>query len=252
MQLSWSERRRLFIIGGATFVIVAIVAATLIATFYELPSCADGKQNADETGVDCGGSCERLCAVGRTTPQATFVRALEGPNGRIDVVAYIENRNQDAEAPDAPYRIELFSEDGAPLGTQEGIVDLPARSVVPVFIPGVGANALNARAFLAVGDNLVWRRPTPTPDSVGVRDVALTLGATPRVTAVAENSAFEPAYNRVFVATIFNREQTAVAASRTTVRSIDARSSAPIVFTWSEPLPTDATTVEVRVVPVLP
>ncbi len=39
------------------------------------PSCQDGQQNQDETGIDCGGSCQRDCAVEATVLSSTFTSA---------------------------------------------------------------------------------------------------------------------------------------------------------------------------------
>src|SRR3989344_6201594 len=68
IRMSWAAGRRFIILCIVGAVVIAFLAAISIATFYKSPSCSDGKQNQDETGVDCGGSCAYLCKAKKPTP----------------------------------------------------------------------------------------------------------------------------------------------------------------------------------------
>jgi hypothetical protein len=52
--MSWAGNRRLLIIAGVLFVIIVVLSVILILTLPKEPSCSDGLQNQDESGVDCG------------------------------------------------------------------------------------------------------------------------------------------------------------------------------------------------------
>lgn len=253
MALTWADKRRFYIIGGAALIGCALLAIFVISVLYEAPSCMDQKQNQDETGIDCGGSCAYLCAFEAQEPRVTFARALTNGSGRTDVIAYIENRNQSAEAKGARYQVEVFDEAGVLLGTREGTIDLPARSTTALFIPGIylGTGAA-PRAFVSFEDSTRWRNAAGGEGAVTVTATDVIPGTRPRVNATVSNVAPTAVYNHTMIATVFDESGVAIAASQTVVREIAGRGSAQAVFTWNEPFLGEATRVEVMGVPVLP
>jgi len=253
MALTWADKRRLYVIGGAALVGIVLLAAFIISVMYEAPSCMDRKQNQDETGIDCGGSCAYLCKNDVQEPRVSFARAIANGNGRTDVIAYIENRNQSAEAKSARYEVEVFDEAGTLLGKREGTLDLPARSTVTLFVPGIylGIGA-SPRAFVSFEESLNWRNARGASEAVSVTTADLVLSEKPRVTAMLSNISPTTVYNRTMVATVFDTDGVAIAASQTVVREIAGRGSAQAVFTWNEPFIGTAARVEVTSVPTLP
>ncbi len=251
MALTWADKRRFYIIGGAALIGLTLLAGIVIAIVYEAPACNDGKRNQDETGIDCGGSCELVCREDVESARVPFARALTNAAGRTDLVAYIENRNQGAEAKGAVYTAEIFDAQGRLLGSREGTVDLPARAIVPVFIPGIGVGSA-ARAFLSIAENTKWRVPRNAEEVLSVGAVAIQTGAQPRVTAPIENLSAKDEFDRTVIATVFNGEGEAIAASQTVLRAVSAFGKTDAVFTWNEPFPQGALRAEVRVVPRLP
>src|SRR3989344_7202851 len=95
-KMSWAARRRFIILLIIGAVVVAFLTTVGIATFYDAPSCTDSKQNQDETGIDCGGSCSRICTAEAQPPTVLFTKAIQNGEGRVDVIAEIENKNADA------------------------------------------------------------------------------------------------------------------------------------------------------------
>jgi len=253
MALTWADKRRFYIIGGAALIGLTLLMVFLISVMYEAPSCMDRKQNQDEAGIDCGGSCAYLCKADVQEPRVSFARAIANGNGRTDVIAYIENRNQSAEAKSARYEVEVFDEAGELLGKREGMIDLPARSTVTLFVPGVylGIGA-SPRAFISFEDDLKWRNARDTSEVIAVTSADLVLGEKPRVNAMLSNISPTAVYNRTMIATIFDGDGVAIAASQTVVREIAARGTAQAVFTWNQPFVGNAVRVEVTSVPLLP
>jgi hypothetical protein len=230
------------IIGGAVLIGLTLIAGVAIAIIYEAPSCGDGKLNQDETGVDCGGSCAYLCRADVSLPNVSnppaFARAVS-VGSRTDVIAYIENRNQNAEANDARYKVDVYDDAGTLLGTRSGIIDLPARSLVPVFIPGIVSGVAAApRAFVTFDEDTRWRTSRGEDALLAIENVQMQTA--------------EAAYNRTLVATVFDSAGIAIAASQTVVREVGPFGSASAVFTWFEPFPGEAARVDVRSVPQLP
>lgn len=251
MALEYAKRMRIIIIAIVSAVVIALLAGVAFVIFYKVPTCTDRTQNQDEVGVDCGGSCSYLCVSQVTAPSVKFVRALTPQRGRVDVIAYIENRNPRAGAKDAPYTIELYGADGAKVGTVRGVAPIAPRAIVPLFIPAAAQGSVVATAFLTFGD-IKWQTMEPPQDSVVVKDAQLADGTFPRITALVENPAFSAEYNVEVVATVFDANDTAIAASRTVVPSIKARSSIPVTFTWNAPFPQPASYIEVKPVLSLP
>lgn len=253
MALTWADKRRFYVIGGAALIGITLLAALTISILYEAPSCMDQKQNQDEAGIDCGGSCAYLCMHEVQEPRVSFARALANGNGRTDVIAYVENRNQNAEAKSARYEVEVFDESGVLLGKREGTIDLPARSTVALFVPGIylGMGAA-PRTFVSFADETKWRNARGGEAPVIVTRADLVLGSQPRVNATLSNDSPDALYNRTLIATVFDAAGVAIAASQTIVRQIEGAGSADVVFTWNEPFTGTATRVEVTSVPVLP
>ena len=253
MTLTWADKRRFYVIGGAVLIGMALLTVFVISIIYEAPSCLDQKLNQDETGIDCGGSCAYLCAHEVQEPRVTFARTIENGSGRTDVIAYIENRNQNAEAKDARYTVEVFDEAGTLLGTKEGMIDLPARSTVSLFVPGIyqGLGAA-PRAFVSFADDTKWRNARGGENAITVTQADLVLGDKPRVNAVLSNISPTAIYNKTVIATVFDQEGVAIAASQTVVREISGQGTATAVFTWNQPFQRTAARVEVTSVPVLP
>ncbi len=251
MALEYAKRMRIIIIAIVFTVVIALLSGIAFVIFYDVPTCTDRKQNQDEVGVDCGGSCTYLCTSQVRAPNVKFVRALMPQKGRVDVIAYIENQNSNAGAKDAPYTIELYGADGSKVGTTRGVVDIAPRAIVPLFIPAATQGSVVSTAFLTFGD-IQWQTQEPAPDAVRVEDAQLSDGQLPRITATIQNPAFDPVYNVEVVATVFDADDVAIAASRTVIPGIKARASVPVTFTWNAPFSRPASYIEVKPVTALP
>ncbi len=253
--MSWASTRRTLILTSIFGVIAVLLAVVLIATLYETPSCNDGKKNQDESGVDCGAACEKVCTVGTLPPVVQFVRDVPGPGGRVDVIAYVENKNGDSAARDISYTIELFGESHEVLATKTGTVDLPPSSEVPLYIQNVYAGGQSvSEVFMTFDENAnSWFRYVDTRPVVRIEDVQTTgTEREPKVTSVVKNGTAYPLKNVRVVATVFNEENNAIAASQTILGVLPAEGSAVATFTWSAPFIGTAARIDVRSVLSLP
>ncbi|MEJ0053588.1 MAG: hypothetical protein WDN10_02575 [bacterium] len=253
--MSWAARRRFWILGGLIALAAVLAAAILFAAVYRAPSCTDTKQNQGEEGVDCGGPCPYLCAVKTEAPVVQFVRALSPRAGRTDVIAYVENQNPSAAARSAPYRIDLYGAGNVIIASSNGTVDLPPKSVVPVYVPNFfSGNQQVVRVFLTFDqDSVLWESYRETRVLPKARSAE--LGGTPdapRITAVLQNDDVEPLYNTKVVATVFDASGNAVGASQTVLEAIQPQGSASAIFTWNAAFPAPVARIEVKPVIMLP
>ena len=74
-------------------------------------SCFDSKQNQNEEGIDCGGSCEP-CALKNIRPIAADVELLK-VNGSVSAIISLTNPNIVFGADDFTYTLNIYGVDGA-------------------------------------------------------------------------------------------------------------------------------------------
>lgn len=251
--MSWASKRRLIIFSIVGSFVAFVLAVVAIAIFYQVPSCTDRKQNQDETGIDCGGSCSYLCtaSVQKATPR--FTRHFSPQDGRTDVISYIDNPNSNAAAVGVRYTIELYAMDNTIVAKKEGVLELPPSATVPVYVPNFFSGYQDVKqAFLTIDtDSFRW---FPYDDErivpVYRNDAVLTGTDRPRVTATLQNPSAYPLRDITVVATLFNGEGNAFSASQTVIPYIAPQSSANATFTWNQPFL--ETPVRIDVVPVVP
>lgn len=254
--MEWAARRRLtvfLLLGALVFSVLLIIGFTF---FYTPSSCSDGKQNQDETGIDCGGRCNQLCSADVRIPSIQFVRALQ-QSGRTDAIVYVENVNQSAEAKNALVTVELRGNDGALMGKASTRAYFPPASaiplnVVPVFFPGVLSGQQAVRQAFATTTELTWiksftvLKPTVRVDQSTIQ---VQEGNEPRITAIVQNTTAKTQYQIPVIVTVFDTSGTAIAASQTLAATVPPQGSTRITFTWNEAF--TAPVGRVDVVPIL-
>lgn len=247
--MDWAHKRRWMVwtvLGAAVLAVLLIIG---FAVFYKTPTCFDTKQNGDETGIDCGGTCNTLCSVSVSPATVRFARVLQ-QSGRNDLIAYIDNPNTDAHAKDAELDLTIYLDSGRTLErTIE--VSFPAKASAPVYIPGI-ANASIQRVFaeFATGSptwmrGSGWESPAPSVGNILIE----STDARPRITATIENQTAYVARSIPFIATVFDASGAVIAASQTIVPVLPPQGTAQAVFTWNEPFA--AAYARVDIVPVI-
>ena len=251
VSMNWASKRRFIITSILAAVAIAIVASVAIAIFYDTPTCMDRKKNQDETGIDCGGSCARVCEAEALAPSATFTRPIPSL-GRTDVIAYVVNPNTDAAAKNVRFTIELYGADGIVVTRKEGTVDLPPDATVPVYLPNVYSSSLPvARAFLTFDpSSFAFMKYKDQRIIPRYNDDAQISGVPPRITASFTNPSAQTLRNIPVVVTVFDAEGNAIAATQTLLTELPPQGRAEVVFVWSQPFVAVPTRVDV--VPVVP
>lgn len=252
--MSWAARRRFIILLIIGAVVVALLAAVSIATFYKAPSCSDGVQNQDETGIDCGGSCAYLCRDQQQPPTVLFTKAIQNGERRVDVIAVIENKNGIAAAKSVPYRVTLYGADQSLIQEITGVFDLPPGRSVPVFIPGIASGKQTiVHAFLTIeASSLKWF-PMETdsrivPNVSGTRQTGTP--SSPRIEAVLTNSSAGALTDVKVIVLVRNDTGDVIAASTTIVPYIPAQGQAAATFTWNQAFSDAPASIEIA--PIIP
>ncbi|MEK7638629.1 MAG: vWA domain-containing protein [Patescibacteria group bacterium] len=232
----WALGRR--IIYGSGFLVFSATIATswYFLYLYEPANCFDNVQNGNESGIDCGGGCVRICAVDVAPPQVLWAKSFKITDSQYNAVAYVENRNQTAATPELNYTFILKNKDTV-VAERSGTTVLPPNSVYPIFegriLIGTDEAVTDTEIILEGAD--LW-----LPATVG-RDQFRALGSNlvdadshPRLNVEIENTELTRARDVEVVATIFSQDGLPVTASQTFIESIEPRTTSEIVFTWPE------------------
>ncbi|HEX4799433.1 MAG TPA: vWA domain-containing protein [Candidatus Paceibacterota bacterium] len=233
----WAFWRRLQY-GTVYIVLCGLVVSGIYMKYgYVAPTCFDGIQNTDERGVDCGGSCARICAFDVEPLRVVWAESFKIVEGQYNVVAYVENPNIIAGTPELTYTFRLYDGKGL-IVEREGKTAMPIDGTYPLFEGRVmTGDRVPTRTELAFADDTVW-----LPGSMGTDQFSLikrelvSADKTPRLMAQVENVALEEARDVEIVATIFDSKKKPLTASRTIVQYFSGRSTQDVTFTWPEPI----------------
>ncbi|MCA9357591.1 VWA domain-containing protein, partial [Candidatus Kaiserbacteria bacterium] len=206
--------------------------------FYQPANCFDLVMNGHETGIDCGGSCVRICAAGVSSPQVVWTESFKITEGQYNAVAYIENKNQIAATPELNYKFQLLN-NGIVVAERSGTTVLPPNSSYPIFegkiLTDSRQEVTETKIILEPVD--MWIPATVGYSQFRSQDIKLSSSDfKPRLDVKLENTELTPANNVEVVATIFNESGRPVTASKTFTERIEARSSKDLVFTWPSPI----------------
>lgn len=224
-------------LGAGVFVILLL--AILYVQFVQTqPSCFDGRQNGDERGVDCGGSCQRICTFDVTEPHVRWAQSFRIADGQYNVAAYVENRNRDAGIRELGYRFVLYDERGDVITERSGVTPLPPDGVYPIFEGTVTTDGRTpARTFIELDQDPFWLAADAGREQFEVRSRQLfDVDARPRLLARIYNTSLDDERDVEIVATIFNASGTALTASQSVVPLFLGREEREVAFTWPEPI----------------
>lgn len=244
----WAIGRRIQYGSGFLSFWVLIGALVYYANYYQPPNCFDSKQNGNESGVDCGGSCVRICTASVFPPQTVWVKSFEVTPGQYNAVAYVENPNQVAATPELRYTFQLL-QDGVVVAERSGQTVMPPNSIYPIFEGRIftDGKAAVTDTKLTLEPAEVWLPASIGRDQFRSADIALSgADERPRLDVTIENTELVSAQDIEVVATIFNELGEPVTASQTYIEDIAARSTKDIVFTWPNSI---AKTVKSCIIP---
>lgn len=233
----WALLRRLqYAIG--LFVFCAIVFVLGYRQFiYVAPTCFDNVQNGTEKGVDCDGSCTRICTLDVLQPTVDWVRSFKASATQYNAVAYVENKNKIAASPEVNYTFSLYDAQGL-ITERKGKTILPPDSVYPIFEGRINTGGRTpTQTFIAIDPVTLWLPATYGRDQFEITDrTLLNADSEPKLEAKIRNNELTDAKNVEVVATIFDKSGNALTSSRTLLDSIPGRSESSAVFTWNTPI----------------
>jgi hypothetical protein len=230
---SWSKRRKSLYALVAIVVLVGAVGVPAFRFFYKAPSCFDGVKNGDEQGIDCGGSCQKLCASAFIPVTVAWTRFEQVIPGEYNVGAYLINPNTDGGAKGVPYHFVLYDQSGVPVSDTKGTVTIPPHRNTLAFQAAVStAESVPVRAFFEFTAPPDWIKENDTLAPLQIADKNLTTGVGTSLAVTLHNSAVVPLDHLDVYAVLYDKDGNTLDFSKTIVDRVPAQGDSIAPFTW--------------------
>lgn len=207
--------------------------------------------NGDETGIDCGGSCQLICRA-ESLPLILKgdPRILSVSPNTYQVVVLVENPNNDAEIYRAGYIIKIYdSSSSVPLKVIEGETYMPKNHTSAIFEGpfSLPSEVSPKRAVIEWRtDTLSWVKNERTLPELLIKNISLSReDSAPRLIASIENLTLQKVSNIDLVALISDVQGNIFAASKTFIESIEPSGESEAVFTWPRPFGQEAVDIDI-------
>jgi hypothetical protein len=250
MSLTWSSKRKLTYFSIVMVFFIVGMTILLWPYFNREPTCFDGKQNGDETGIDCGGSCLLVCTAENYRLVTLWARAFPVTGGNYNLMAYVENQNRESGISRISYEFRAYDENNIFLGRRDGTTFITSNDRTAIFEPGlVAGNRIPSRVDFTFTSVPVWirvNREQRNALSVSVEDkVVLNVFTSPKVTANVVNNTLIDMKNVDVVAILYDELDNVINVSKTFIPTLSKNSKAPVVFTWPESLSKNPSRVDI-------
>jgi hypothetical protein len=250
--MSWASRRRSTYLGVVFIIIIAVFAGIFFLFFNKPPTCADGKQNGKELGIDCGGLCEKVCETQISDLALLWNRSFKVSNGIYNSVAYVENPNSNARVSEISYTFKLFDNENILVAERRGKTFISPNGITPIFEGNISTGQrVPVRTFFEFSEMPQWSQTADEDSPISVGEIVLSReDSSPRIDAVLSNSSIRDTSDIEVVVVVFDATGNAIATSATFIDRLSDRSSQDIVFTW--PNKFDSSVSRIEIIPRIP
>ncbi len=249
LMLSWAQQRKLFFVGGVIIICIMALGAYGFFAFYNAPDCFNNAKDGDERGVDCGGSCTRVCRADVKLPVIQFARTFEVEDGVWGAVTYGENQNVGVGSRGVPYVFKLYDENNSLLYERHGTAFIPPRKVFAIFEGKMlSGGRIPTRATFEFLEEPIFERMTEPELMLDTKNFeADEQGSS--LQALITNPTKDSVEGVEVVALLFGTDGNVIGASATFVAKLPAKRSAVLTFTWPHALERPARTEILYTVP---
>jgi hypothetical protein len=251
--MTWAFKRQIFYIAILIAFFSIFAFLIIYPSLNKAPTCNDLKQNGDETGIDCGGSCLNACLAQVDAVSILWARAFKVVPGRYNAVAYLINHNKNEAVQKINYRFRFADANNVYIGKREGSTLIPPGGNFAVFEPGIDiGNSIPVYVSFEFTQIPQWLQVSQEKINqlkVLVSNIQLTdEGTSPRLSATVKNTSLFTIPNVDIVAILYDEQGNAISTSRTFLDQLNPLQNTDINFTWPEPLP--GTVVAKEIIPM--
>ena len=247
---SWSKRRKTLYAGVVAVVLIGAVIVPTFLIFYRAPTCTDGIKNGSETGVDCGGKCQRLCQSAFLPPVPAWTRFEEVAPGLYNVAAYIVNPNTEGEAVAVPYHLAFYDGRGVLITDTKGTVTIPPHRNTLAFQGAVNVGKrIPTKALFEFTAAPNWHKRVDPLSAIAVGEKKYDEDDSgSSLSVIMKNTSVYSLPNVSVYAVLYDKDSNAIGFSKTILDEIPPKGSALAPFTW--PLNRKGAVVSFDVLPV--
>lgn len=255
MNSSWRQSRKFTFIATLILIILGLVAYGSYPYFNKPATCFDGKQNGDERGVDCGGSCKLICITDVIPLDVKYAKAVPTDIGLYDVAALIENRNKDKDTSDGniDYTFLIYDKSGSVIKTISGSTTLPIGQSFPIIIQNVPITLSAGNQITNVVLNISNNKPWQAQDSTYANsffkitniDFKRNFNNISQLKVTITNLTRAYFRNVPVNVLVFDSNHNLIATNSTILKEINGSASQDLAFTWRNPLTIENPKIEV-------
>jgi len=247
---SWARRRKSVYAGIIAVILIGAVGIPGFLYFYKAPTCSDGVQNGNEQGIDCGGSCEKLCQSSFLSPSVAWARFQEVAPNLYNIAAYVINPNVSAQANAVPYHLALYDDHGILITDTTGTVTLPPHRNTLAFQGAISTGKrIPAKALFEFTAPPEWYKQDDTLQSLTINDKKYSEDADGASLIVTLGNTSVQAIGRlsVYVA-LYDKDGNALGFSKTIIDQVPGKGTAVAPFTWPQSF--DGKVISIEALPV--
>jgi hypothetical protein len=246
--MSWATRRKTTYLGGIILFFVIIIGIVLYFVFSTNPTCFDNTQNQNETGIDCGGSCQLLCRAQYVSPTLLWTRWSKiKATGLYSILAYLENPNIGVGSDSVGYDFRVYDKSRVLLAEKVGKTSIPSNKNFVVFEDQLNLNdKIPVRVDFVFTEDISWKKIQSKEESIIiVSKNPSNMDTKPRVDIIVKNISLSVIYDIELTSILYDVEGNAIAFSKTKIDKIDGQGEESAVFTWPESFGKDVYKIEV-------
>lgn len=250
MALSWSGKKKLFYFS-LVFTVFAILILILIWPYINRqPNCFDRKQNGDETGIDCGGSCLLVCKAEAYQLVTLWARAFPVTDGTYNLMAYIENQNRDSGIAKINYEFRVYDENNIFIARKEGSSFISSNDRTAIFEPQILTdNRVPYRVDFNFTSPPVWVRVSREQKnalSLTSQNMLLSNSSTsPKLEAEIMNNSFNDFRFLDTYVVLYDENDNVINVSKTLIENLPRKTKTKVYFTWPKPFGKEPARIDV-------
>ncbi|MFO0743477.1 MAG: hypothetical protein U0469_00260 [Candidatus Paceibacterota bacterium] len=257
MNSTWRQRRKNTFILIILILVLAYSGYKIYPYLNPVPTCFDKKQNGDELGVDCGGSCQAVCPTQVAAFNIKFAKAIKTEDGLYDLVALVENKNSDKNTVDGSvdYIFNIYDKAGSVIKTVTGTTSLLLGQTFPVIVQntpidlGSSGNDIGQVSFQIKDNNKSWKNENSVYASsfFNVYDTRFDQNKNDisQLNVTLQNLTAATFRNFPVRVMLYDDKNNLIGVNETIVKEFGPREMKNVIFTWRNPLNSDNPKVNV-------
>ncbi len=244
--IPWRAGRQLFYFSIFALAILALIGG-LVWYFWPKATCTDNRQNGQEEGVDCGGSCAP-CTGEIKDLSVSWVRFFKNRENFYDAAALINNPNIYAGIANIKYTFKLYDANNILITVRDGYTFINPLERQVIFESSLSAGPRVPKyAYLEFGEEKNWKYIKKEKAFLSLVQKSFTNFPFPRLSAEIRNDSLVGIKNVLVSSVLYDEEGNAVGVSSTKIDLIPAESSQTANFTW--PVAFDKEPANIEILP---